>query len=425
MPLDINKAYKLYLDKEKRLHCTVRLFDANHIFGSMMFLFEGYFGRYLHTGDMRFHEYMWKEYTKLFPPELPRTPEGLPRSIQIDELILDNTYCDPVFNFPQRELCVKMVMDLIDANIPCDVHLSSYTTGKEELFIEIAKKYNTKIYATKDRYDDLTLLGFGEHFTLDENEAFIFLNRLNLEDEEAKEAYLLKRRKKYVLIQPTGWCNTQAPILQKAHEWIVPYSSHSNFTELEKLVCSVRPAVLRCIVGFHKEGLTGSIGDIKYYHQYSYVLRNIKQRGPPLFNEKYVSLSKASENYKQTRLIETRRKLNEILCLKMSEEDLLASDAQPFEKEAASTSRGIEEEEGDRKVNEEKQKPATTTAAAPGISTSSNPPHKPKVSKHAQKNKRKSDENNNAKLGGGKRIDEKKLLNFFGVVSGVAKGEKS
>lgn len=102
VPLELNKKHTLYLDQDKSLSATVIFFDANHIFGSVMMLFEGYFGRYLHTGDFRFHEHMWLENPYLFPRHLPRTPEGLPRSIQVDELILDNTYCDPIFNFPVR-----------------------------------------------------------------------------------------------------------------------------------------------------------------------------------------------------------------------------------------------------------------------------------------------------------------------------------
>ena len=39
--LDINKKYKLFLDAEKKLEVEVTLFDANHIFGSVMILFEG------------------------------------------------------------------------------------------------------------------------------------------------------------------------------------------------------------------------------------------------------------------------------------------------------------------------------------------------------------------------------------------------
>ena len=330
-PLELNKPYRLYLTQCKSLHCTVTLLDANHIFGSVMFLFQGYFGTYLHTGDMRFHEYMWTEYRALFPEGGGTTAEGLPRSIPVDELILDNTYCDPVFTFPRRDLCVKMVTDLIDANSPCDVYLSSYTAGKEELFVECAKKYSTRVWVSADRFEDLHALGFSHYFTLDESEAFIFVNRLAHDDDEANQAIFIRRRKRYVCIRPTGWCNTQTPLQQRDNEWVVPYSSHSNFAELEKFVASIRPAVLRGVVEGEKDCLSGKVGEIKYYHQYSFVLRNIRQRGPAMFTSKYVDYSRASHDYKQLRLESTRAQLNDLLGLKLSEGEIREDDTRMYD----------------------------------------------------------------------------------------------
>jgi Cft2 family RNA processing exonuclease len=79
---------------------TVTLFDANHCPGSVMILIQGPMGSILHTGDMRF-EPSFFENAILYPPHLKNDRnEGV--SIHIDELYLDNTFCDPVFAFPDR-----------------------------------------------------------------------------------------------------------------------------------------------------------------------------------------------------------------------------------------------------------------------------------------------------------------------------------
>ena len=71
------------------------LLDANHILGSVMFLFKGYFGNILHTGDMRWSPHLIKTNHMLFNPDSSL-------KCPIDELILDNTYCDPIFKFPTQ-----------------------------------------------------------------------------------------------------------------------------------------------------------------------------------------------------------------------------------------------------------------------------------------------------------------------------------
>lgn len=53
--LELNVEHTIALSRENSITTKVRLFDSNHMPGSVMLLFEGYFGRYLHTGDMRFN----------------------------------------------------------------------------------------------------------------------------------------------------------------------------------------------------------------------------------------------------------------------------------------------------------------------------------------------------------------------------------
>lgn len=79
----------------------ITLFDAHHIPGSCMILIEGFMGSILHTGDFRFTPIMQKESSQLF-------------NTHIDELVFDNTYCNPMFNFPLANEVAKKMIDLIE-----------------------------------------------------------------------------------------------------------------------------------------------------------------------------------------------------------------------------------------------------------------------------------------------------------------------
>jgi hypothetical protein len=71
-----------------------------------MFLFEGYMGTYLYTGDIRFDKTVFQKYNELYPDNLINESfEGC--SKKIDILFLDNTFCDPVFVFPPRNEVLK------------------------------------------------------------------------------------------------------------------------------------------------------------------------------------------------------------------------------------------------------------------------------------------------------------------------------
>jgi DNA cross-link repair 1B protein len=158
------------------INYKVTLFDANHIIGSAMFLVESPFGTFFHTGDFRFDEYMFQENSVLYPNLENYAIGKIPKSIHIDELWLDNTYCDPIFRFPKRDQCVKDIVKIIEENLPnLDVHIGTYTLGKEEILVEVAKKFETKVVVNYERYKNIVTMGFQtEYFTIDPEGCWIF-----------------------------------------------------------------------------------------------------------------------------------------------------------------------------------------------------------------------------------------------------------
>lgn len=115
-----------------------------------MILLEGYFGRVLHTGDMRFNYKMIHANPELYPI-INQNYDNC--SLPIDEVILDNTYCDPIFIFPSRvnkkyniqSKAMDYICEIIDKNKGKRVFIATDTIGKQEVFIVLAKKYQTLI----------------------------------------------------------------------------------------------------------------------------------------------------------------------------------------------------------------------------------------------------------------------------------------
>ena len=67
-PLPLEQPTTIPLSPE--LSATITLFDANHCAGAVLVLLEGYFGRFLYSGDFRFNEKKFRSYSYLYPPQL-------------------------------------------------------------------------------------------------------------------------------------------------------------------------------------------------------------------------------------------------------------------------------------------------------------------------------------------------------------------
>ena len=81
----MNEPHWIYLDKEKTEGVTVTFFDADHILGAIMILFQGKIETIVHAGNFRYTNAM-NNNTILFPINL-RDNQYRQIAIDMDHLI--------------------------------------------------------------------------------------------------------------------------------------------------------------------------------------------------------------------------------------------------------------------------------------------------------------------------------------------------
>jgi len=144
--LAIEAQHWIPLNPERTKGVTIYMFEANHILGAVMILFQGVMGNILYTGDFRYTSLMLNNHI-LFP-ENRRNKKLRQIAIDIDHLIIDNTFCDPIFKHPSKHEAVRMLIDIIESHKDHKVIIFLYKTGKEELLIELSKVFKTLVLLT-------------------------------------------------------------------------------------------------------------------------------------------------------------------------------------------------------------------------------------------------------------------------------------
>nr|XP_054751577.1 5' exonuclease Apollo-like [Lytechinus pictus] len=224
--LSVGSRHIIPLDESGKETMTVTLIDANHCPGSTMFLFEGYFGRFLYTGDFRYHPCMF-----------PNTLLGLNRPV--DRLYLDNTYNSPNNDFPGEDDCKVKIMEVLAEYPYTNVVLGMHQLGKEDLLVDIAEFYGEKIQVTPERMSVIELLDCKDVFTTCEERIRV----VPVHTITTSRVEQWNNEFPTIVIIPSAIFRSQRKSCIANHPsvFIIPYSSHSSYNELIQFVRCVRP----------------------------------------------------------------------------------------------------------------------------------------------------------------------------------------
>ncbi|XP_045672783.1 5' exonuclease Apollo isoform X1 [Phyllostomus hastatus] len=227
--LEVGESHVLPLDEIGRETMTVTLMDANHCPGSVMFLFEGYFGTILYTGDFRYTPSMLKE---------PALSVGK----QIHTLYLDNTNCNPELALPSQQEATRQIVELIRKHPQHNVKIGLYNLGKESLLEHLALEFQTWVVLSPRRLELVQLLGLADVFTVEEK-----AGRIHAVDhmEVCRSAML-----RWNQTHPTIAVLPTSRNIHRAHPniHVIPYSDHSSYSELRAFVAALRPCQVVPIV---------------------------------------------------------------------------------------------------------------------------------------------------------------------------------
>ncbi|KAJ1138745.1 hypothetical protein NDU88_005126 [Pleurodeles waltl] len=241
-PLELNVGHKINLDERGVVTMTVTLIDANHCPGSVMFLFEGYFGTILYTGDFRYSPQIFQE-----PP--------LNHRKTIDVLYLDNTNCNPNQILPSRQQATEQIKNIISSHPMHDVVIGLYTIGKEALMVELALEFKTWIVVSPDRLELLKLLELEDVFTLEKGAGRIRV--VQHSDVNYANMKHLNRIRPTIAVLPTS--RPEMKWHKENNVYVIPYSDHSSYQELSEFVDILRPFSIEYLV--KNELCEGYFGD--------------------------------------------------------------------------------------------------------------------------------------------------------------------
>ena len=225
--LEINTVHWVSLNEDHSEGANVCFMDANHCPGAVMILFRGKMGTILHTGDFRYCREMAES-------EILKDTRG--ERLEIDILYLDNTYCAKSHAFPTQSAVLTQLITLLEAHPGTEIEVAAEILGKEEVLYTLARHFSTVIQVSEEKYRQLELVGADmDLFTRQEEGTWIrVVEKSALKHIPAK----LKEGRKVLGLKLSGW----KPFAQLCpHLYSLPFSLHSNYSELIQCVEDLHP----------------------------------------------------------------------------------------------------------------------------------------------------------------------------------------
>lgn len=233
-PLSIGQNHILYLDEEQLEQMVVTLLDANHCPGAVMFIFEGYFGKILYTGDFRYYDDFFIKNSK--------------QLVNTDILYLDNTYCGKGCDFQSVESATAEIFSIIKEHPDHNIVVGLRNLGKEELLLKIALEFNEWVSIPVKMSYTVSVLGYPDVFKVDDRTCRIRA----VPSHTISKNYMEKLNKafKTIAIIPTALYTGLGfePFSNCENIHVVTYSNHSSFNELRKFIGLLTPKLVIPIV---------------------------------------------------------------------------------------------------------------------------------------------------------------------------------
>jgi len=220
-------------------NATVELFPAGHILGSSQIMIEVNGLRFVYTGDIKLSESFTSERIKIK---------------KCDILIMECTYGNPKFIFPEREEVADQIIRFVKGCFARRITpiIVAYRIGKAQEVVKILgdagirTRLENSIYRITNLYKELgvRLSNFKPFPPFTPHREAIII--------PPQKLYLVRpiHRKKIAVC--TGWTLDKDMISRFYHDVAIPLSDHADFSELIRYVTLAKPKKVYTIHGDRK-----------------------------------------------------------------------------------------------------------------------------------------------------------------------------